>query len=444
MSTEPNQQLAERPPSTVRDFLALPQYKARFGEVLGQRAPQFMASLVALSQQSNLATCEPRSIIAAAMVAATLDLPIEKSLGFAHVVGYNGVAQFQMAAKGYVQLALRSAQYHRMNAKPINAEAFSGYDEVGEPLIDWAQLDETKPTIGYVVAWKLVNGFTKVAYWPKAKVEAHAAQFSQAYKKKKMDSPWFTNFDKMALKTVVMNELRAWGILSVQMQTAMRHDMAAQSDVDADVQYIDNDAGGETTGTAQPVVDRPAPPPRAKKGAATVAENPKPAAPAPKGNVVEGEFTETKTEAPEPAKTIAADIKTEKAAEAADVARTATEAATKTTPATEQSTSRALLKPDEEYESLCEVKDVAPLYATLAKERKPSVQIRLDGGYVGLVIHHNGATEVGGALTPNPIWQVGATLRVKLKQFTFAKSTDIKAIVLSVEEASPAAVAEVG
>jgi len=232
--------LAERP-ETVRDYLALPAYKARFGEVLGNRAPQFMASLIQLTNDPNLAKCEPKSVIASAMIAAVLDFPIEKSLGFAHIVPYGGVAQFQMAAKGYVQLALRSGQYQRLNAKPVNIEAIGGYDEVGEPEINWSLLDETKPAVGYVVAWKLVNGFVKRAYWSKAKVEDHASRFSQAYRKKKMDSPWFTNFDKMALKTVLMNELRTYGPLSVQMQVAMKHDYAVHTDVDAEPQYIDND-----------------------------------------------------------------------------------------------------------------------------------------------------------------------------------------------------------
>lgn len=92
------------------------------------------------------------------------------------------------------------------------------------------------------MAWKLINGFIKVAYWPRSKVESHAAKFSQAYKKKKADSPWFTNFDAMALKTVVMNELRAWGVLSVQMQKAMVHDMGVHTDIGAEPQYIDNEA----------------------------------------------------------------------------------------------------------------------------------------------------------------------------------------------------------
>ncbi len=409
MSTTENTQVAERTPTTVKEFLALPAYKARFGEVLGQRAPQFMASLINLTQDRNLAQCEPKSVIASAMIAAVLDFPIEKSLGFAHIVPYGGVAQFQMAAKGYVQLALRSGQYQRLNAKPVNAEAFGGFDEVGEPRINWDLLDDTKPAVGYVVAWRLTNGFTKVAYWTKAKVENHASQFSQAFKKKKMDSPWFTNFDKMALKTVVMNELRSWGILSVQMQTAMRHDMGAQKDVDADVEYIDADADTQTTGEATPQAapDRPAAPPRTKKGAATVAENPvltkadakAAVAVAERGKVVEGEFTETPPPATPPAEATPAEQKATPA------------------PAAEAPKPRVFLKDAEKIIATCFVKSVTCMVANVTGKLTPSVQAEVTGDFNGVVYHFGGATEgpePDKILAPISPWAVGATVKLDL------------------------------
>lgn len=81
---------------TVKALLSSDSYKRRFEEVLGQRAPQFIASICNSAASPHLANCEPRSVIAAAFVAATLDLPIDKNLGFAHIVPYSGVASFQM------------------------------------------------------------------------------------------------------------------------------------------------------------------------------------------------------------------------------------------------------------------------------------------------------------------------------------------------------------
>lgn len=140
----------------------LKKYEASFQRVLGERTPQFMSSVIQVTNSSRqLKSCKPESVVAAAMTAAVLDLPIDKNLGFAHIVPYGGLAQFQMGYKGIIQLALRSGQYLQMNAKPINAEAFGGFDNVGDPIIKWDKLDETKDEIGYAFAWKLVTGFIK-------------------------------------------------------------------------------------------------------------------------------------------------------------------------------------------------------------------------------------------------------------------------------------------
>jgi recombination protein RecT len=395
----PNEQLAERP-TTVKDYLALPDYKLRFQEVLGQRAPQFMSALVSLAGQSHLANCDPKSIIASAMVAATLDLPIEKSLGFAHVVPYGGVAQFQMAAKGYIQLALRSAQYQRMNAKPINAEAFGGYDEVGEPKILWEKLDETMPIVGYAVAWKLLNGFTKVAYWPKAKVEDHARRFSKAYKAQRQDSPWFSNFDKMAIKTVVMNELRSWGVLSVQMQTALKHDMGAQKDIDSEVDYIDIDA--PQAGSESEAAKRPPPPPKAPRGARAVAAA-EPAKPA-SIDVTATPVAEKPAAASAPTE---AELAAKKAAELKK-AEPAPAAEPATKPA-EAPAGRAFLKPEERANFKVVVDKVVPKWHTVSGVQTPIVDAMVRGEFTGRCYHINGAKKDefgpdGAPPVAGPLW----------------------------------------
>jgi len=239
MSTQQLQR--QEPPATLKSMLKDSIYQKRFEEILGKRAPQFVSSVLSVGISLGH-DCEPTSIIASAMTAATLDLPVDKNLGFAWIVPYknNGKksAQFQMGYKGYIQLGLRTGQYERMNARVVNEEAFQGWDEVGEPIINWSQIDESKPAFGYVFAFKLVNGFTKIAFWPKARVEAHAKRYSKSYGGN-YSSPWSSNFDEMALKTVVKNELAKWGILSIEMVTAIKHDQGTQDDVGSDPTYLD-------------------------------------------------------------------------------------------------------------------------------------------------------------------------------------------------------------
>jgi recombination protein RecT len=225
-------------PETLQSLLAQDKYRKRFEQVLADRAPQFISSILSLG--ATMPDVEPRSILASAAIAASLDLPVDKNLGFAWIIPYRKgdrkFASFQMGARAYVQLALRTAQYKRMNAKPVNAEALNGYDNIGEPVIDWNKLDETKEPVGYVFAFSLVNGFTKTCYWSKSKVEDHARKYSQAYRAG-YDSPWKTHFSAMALKTVIANELRHWGILSVEMQMAFREDLGMHKDIDTEVEF---------------------------------------------------------------------------------------------------------------------------------------------------------------------------------------------------------------
>ena len=248
------EQLAVSEPRTVKDYLALPAYRERFSEVLGPRANQFMASIVAVASLPGLREASPKSIIAAAMVSATLDLPVNPTLGMAYVVAYKGEAQFQIGYKGLIQLALRSGQYRRMNSGPINAEVFTGYDAVGEPMLDYRKQDPSKPTGGYFAAFELTNGFTKVVYWTKAQVEAHARRFSMAFQKGYKSSPWFSDFDAMATKTVIKSALTKWGIMSVEMQGAAVADQSVTREIGAEPEYID------APDTDNPDLEQAAPP----------------------------------------------------------------------------------------------------------------------------------------------------------------------------------------
>lgn len=252
---------------SVRALLGQDKYFAPFKEVLGDRAPQFVASILQISNSGLLAKADPRTVIAAAYTAACLDLPIDKSLGFAHIVPYAGQAQLQLGYKSYIQLALRTGQYAKLNDFTVNKAAFISYDvRSGELVLDEDKLDEYDEDIaGYAFYFKLTSGFEKTAYWTKEKVEKHATRYSQAFKKGKKDSPWFTQFDAMALKTVISNTLRKYGILSVQMQTALKFDQAVRTDIhDTDAGYIDgtgvfvedDDTTDEKKGTKEKVISK--------------------------------------------------------------------------------------------------------------------------------------------------------------------------------------------
>lgn len=203
--------------------------KNRFNEVLGKNAAGFISALLNIYQGSRqLQECDPRSILGAAGLAATLHLSITPSLGQAYIVPFKGKAQFQVGARGYIQLAHRSGKYVAIHAGPVREGELRGFNPMtGEPILGEKISDEV---VGYVAYFRLVNGFEKTIYMTKAEIETHAETYSQSYRTDKSkgwkSSPWTTNFDAMARKTVLKKLLSAWGPLSADLATALQGDQS--------------------------------------------------------------------------------------------------------------------------------------------------------------------------------------------------------------------------
>jgi len=191
-----------------------------------------------------LMSASPESIYNACTMAAVLDLPINQSLGYAYIVPYKNQAQFQMGWKGFVQLAQRTGQYLRINVVEVYDNQFKSFNTLTEELDADFSLDGVGEIVGYCCYFKLLNGFEKIVYWSKLKVNNHAHKYSQAYKSANGMTPWkdADQFHEMAKKTVLKNTLAKWGILSIEMQKATITDQAVINDVDKlDVNYIDNE-----------------------------------------------------------------------------------------------------------------------------------------------------------------------------------------------------------
>ena len=213
--------------------------QSRFKEVLGARTPAFISSVLsAYNGNAALKEAEPMSVISSAMIAATLDLPINPSLGFAHIVPYSGKAQFQMGWKGFVQLAMRTGQYKTMNCSGVfDGELVKHNRITGDIEIDTAKKTSDK-VIGYVAYFRLISGFEKYLYMTTEEVTAHGKKYSASYKKG--GGRWAEDFEAMALKTVIKMLLSKWGILSVEMQKAMVADQGVFEAIDAEPVYTDN------------------------------------------------------------------------------------------------------------------------------------------------------------------------------------------------------------
>lgn len=225
-----NQQL------TINQYFSLPSVQSKFEKLLGQKSQGFISSILqTVNNNRLLANADPKTVLNAAATAASLDLPINQSLGRAWIVPFKGQAQFQIGYKGFVELAQRSGKYRAINAIEVYENQYEGFDSLEERLIgDFTKTGEGK-IVGYAAYFELLNGFRKTVFWSTEKVQQHARRFSKSY----TNGPWATDFDAMAKKTVLKHTLSNWGILSIEMQTATLADQAIQPE-EGQYRYDDN------------------------------------------------------------------------------------------------------------------------------------------------------------------------------------------------------------
>lgn len=214
--------------------------KKRFEEVLGKKAPGFISSIISLVNANNqLKAADPKTVVAAAAMAASLDLPINQNLGFAYIIPYGDKAQFQMGYKGFIQLAIRTNQYATINATEVYEGELVSYNRItGVTEFDESKRKSDK-IVGYVAYFKLLSGFEKWLYMTTEQVAKHAKRYSKSYNRS--SSPWTTHELEMSLKTVIKLLLSKYGILSVEMQKALETDQGVivAENGEEKVQYVD-------------------------------------------------------------------------------------------------------------------------------------------------------------------------------------------------------------
>jgi recombination protein RecT len=239
-------------PKTFTNYLSDGLVKDKINSMLGaERGLKFVAGVVsAVSNNPSLQTCEHSTIVSAALLGETLNLSPSPFLGHYYMVPFDNkdrkVAQFQIGYKGYIQLAIRSGQYRDIDVISIKEGEFVGRDpETGKHIFKFIEDDterEQRQTIGYLAYFELLNGLKKRVYMSRAAMENHATTYSQAYRrdleKKSSWSFWSKNFEMMAFKTVLRQLISKWGIMSIELQTALEKDMAVLDNNRTN--YVDN------------------------------------------------------------------------------------------------------------------------------------------------------------------------------------------------------------
>lgn len=263
----------------ITEYLTKDAIKNQINKVVGGKNGQRFISAIVSAYNTNptLQECTNQSILSAALLGESLQLSPSPQLGHYYMVPFNNTktgvkeAQFQMGYKGYIQLAIRSGQYKRLNVVAIKEGELEYFDPLNEDIKvnlmvdDWDKREEAE-TIGYYAMFELVNGFRKTMYWSKAQMLAHADKYAPAFYKDAgkvntkygekqrvsyadyydprdswmYSSFWYKNFDGMAYKTMLRQLISKWGVMSIDLQKAFEGDMATL-DAEGHPTYVEND-----------------------------------------------------------------------------------------------------------------------------------------------------------------------------------------------------------
>ena len=247
-----NSLVAKKKATGFTAYLTSDAVKEQINKVVGSKnGTRFISSIVsAVNNNKELQACSSASILSAALLGESLNLSPSPQLGQYYLVPFNNkdgkVAQFQLGYKGYIQLAIRSGQYKKINVLAIKEGELVRYDPLNEEievnLIEYEEEREKAQTIGYYAMFEYTNGFKKAMYWSRAKMEAHAIKYSAGYaadkRKRTQYTFWSKDFDGMAYKTMLRQLISKWGIMSIDLVTAIDADMAVVNE-DGSKSYVE-------------------------------------------------------------------------------------------------------------------------------------------------------------------------------------------------------------
>ncbi len=207
------------PANKMRCILDKKATKALLQNTLKENAGAFSASILELfNSDSALQACDAGAVFTECLKAASLKLPINKQLGFAYVIPYKGTPQFQLGYRGMIQLCLRTGAYKYINAGAVYEGEFLGVNKLtGEVDLSGEKISDK--VVGYFAYIETINGFKKSIYWDYNRTYEHAKKFSKSFNSS--NSVWKSNFDAMAIKTVLRNLISHYGIMSVEMANAV-------------------------------------------------------------------------------------------------------------------------------------------------------------------------------------------------------------------------------
>ena len=250
----------------VKNFQAVMNnsyYQSLLQSSLKENKGAFCTSLMEIfSSDEKLLQCKPNDLMAEALKAASLRLPLNKQLGQAYLLPFKNkgvmTPTLVIGTKGYLQLAMRTGKYETINADVVYEGECNHYDKVtGKLDLSGAQISNTP--IGYFAYFKKKDGLTKLLYMTLDEVCRYAKQYSptvkfseKIYAEKLKEIAltqaangsgegvgWYSNFESMAIKTVLRRLLSKWGELSIESNDITNLDEAPSAIVQRDEEFAE-------------------------------------------------------------------------------------------------------------------------------------------------------------------------------------------------------------
>lgn len=167
--------------------------------------------LSALSSTPKLAECSPQSFLAAMMTAAQLGVEPNTALGQAYLLPYRNhgqmECQFQLGYKGLIDLAYRSGEVSVIQAHTVYENDVFEYELGMDPKLRHVPAKADRgDAVAYYAMFKTKDGGYGFEVMSVDDVQRHAQRYSKSYGSG--SSPWRSNFDEMAKKTVLKRALK--------------------------------------------------------------------------------------------------------------------------------------------------------------------------------------------------------------------------------------------
>ena len=237
---------SENPPLKV--FLKQDHVIKEFAKLV-QDPTNFIMSAITTIQQNNFpADIDRNSVLFGLMNAAVLKLPINNNFGLAYLIPYRDnkkgktYAQFQIGAKGFIALAIRSGLVINFSTTEVYDGQLLEFNPLTGSKFDFSKKQSNK-IIGFACYLELKNGFKRTEFMTYEQMMAHAKRYSESFKHNQ--GAWVTNFIEMGCKTIGKLTLKKYmPFLTDEIGRAIQTDQAVIIG-ENDFIYIDNEKEDE-------------------------------------------------------------------------------------------------------------------------------------------------------------------------------------------------------